>query len=530
MLKHRTLLLLSLTALLALASCGQEPNCSLQKHTPSCMKALAKQAQHQLDLERKAIQIEQNLQAREIFVYHMAQLSPLFILLGCLGVIIAFGALYKFFTSRHLSHEVLQHTMAIQAAEVQGNIQIALAEAETRKPLPSPPKAPKHVHYAPHIRIGNGSSKSFTPPLNPSQALEPSQDSDQTTTPQALPSALDILRDKRFIFGYDSMGHAASGTLASLTSFGVGGASGGGKTSTLVFWLAQAVLKDRAELLIIDPHLANPQGLAARAKPLERAFVQPPSDLYEAHHAITLATQILDYRRGLSHTHIQGLAPLYLCVDEWQAVMRYDPVRNDMQKLASAIVQEGRKFHIFLVPISHIWTKSSSGDMKHSITSHLVFKTKPDLARYQTGLTSSDLPKDLLKLNKGEYYLLHDDAPQKLYLPEYTAKDLHIAIKEATGNKGTTAKTALPTEAQHAFPIPSTLGKQGGSIVEARGKQQGSTNGSTKLDPDKEQILDLFRAGSSVPDIARQLSGKQSGRGYVAASERVQGVLREVLS
>ena len=521
MLKHRTLLLLSLTALLALTltSCRQEPNCSLQKHTPSCMKALAKQAQHELDLERKAIQIEQDLQAREAFLYHMARLSPLLILLVCLGTIIGFASLYKGFEHRYTSSQAINHMMKLQEQQLQADTVVALAEAEAKKPLPVPPNAPKHLHYAPHIRIsGTPRSSTNTAADTTTQTPEIDTTTPHTETPPSIPSALDVLNYQHFVLGYSTTGQAIEQPLSSLKSFGIGGVSGSGKTSLLAFLLAQSILKEQAQLILIDPHLGSAESLANKLASLNHAFIAPPSDLSNAHTAIQTA---LDQFQQRQHHH-QPYTPLFICFDEWLALMRHKQLKAPAQELAEKLTQEGRKYNMHGVFASQKWTASKSGDMRDTLPSHIVCRTRQDLGRHQTGRTADDLPKDLMALQTGEFYLLSDADPLKLALPYLDPQELSNIT---TRNRNTATRTALPDETGTAVPVPQ-LAPETGTKQERNSK---GNRGETTLDPEALDIIERFRKGESIPEIARAISGKRSGTGYLKASARVQEALRIVL-
>lgn len=299
------------------------------------------------------------------------------------------------------------------------------------------------------------------------------------------------LASNSLILGYDEYGAAKLGTLDNLFSFGIGGASGSGKTSTCIWLLSQAIMQG-AKLIVIDPHAGNPDSLASKLQPLSSSYLcDVATSENEMLQAINFAQSIFDARKSgadVSTNHI-----IIVC-DEWMHLMR-GSTSEAFKVLAEGISQEGRKYGIIGSFLSQKWSVSKSGDMRDTLTSHIICRTRPNLARQQTGLLSSDLPSDVMQLETGSYYLLNVLGElQKLSAP-YVSNDDLIQL----------SKTIDIAPAPHLSSSP---------------------NDAPQQTAEHAAIIQKFKTGSSIAEISRELSGSKSGSKYIKALNQINDVLR----
>ena len=318
--------------------------------------------------------------------------------------------------------------------------------------------------------------------------------------------ALQDTTNKTLVLGYDQQAQPLHGTLDNLYSFGIGGVSGSGKTSTAVWLLVQSVLQG-AKLIIIDPHAGNPDSLATKLQPLAKSYLcQVASTPKEMLESVRYCQSIFNSRKTNPTNNYQ---PVIVVCDEWLACMRGD-LQTEFQRLAESISQEGRKYGIIGCFLSHKWTISKSGDMRDTLTSHIICRTRPNLARQQTGLSSIDLPKDVMTLNAGQYYLLDTLGEiTKLQAPYISPQDLANLVLPNTSQ--TTSKPLITI----TTPQPS------GSTQEV-GK-------TPNLEPEEARILQLFLDGLSISEITKQVSGVKSGRKYSDTLKRINDTVRQQL-
>ncbi len=299
------------------------------------------------------------------------------------------------------------------------------------------------------------------------------------------------LANNSLILGYDSLGAAKLGTLDNLFSFGIGGASGSGKTSTCIWLLSQAIMQG-AKLIVIDPHAGNPDSLASKLQPLSSSYLcDVATSENEMLQAINFAQSIFDARKSGAD---ESQHHVVIVCDEWLACMR-GSTSEAFKVLAEGISQEGRKYSIIGSFLSQKWSVSKSGDMRDTLTSHIICRTRPNLARQQTGLLSSELPSDVLSLPSGSYYLLDTLGElQKLSAP-YVSNDDLIQL----------SKTIDIAPAPHLSSSP---------------------NDAPQQTAEHAAIIQKFKSGNSIAEISRELSGSKSGAKYIKALNQINDVLR----
>ena len=326
---------------------------------------------------------------------------------------------------------------------------------------------------------------------------------------QHIPTFTQALQDttsSTLVLGYDQQAQPIHGTLDSLYSFGIGGMSGSGKTSTAVWLLVQSVLQN-ARLIVIDPHKGNPDSLASKLQPLESSYLcKVASTPQEMLQSVRYCQSIFNSRKSGEN---QDQHHIIVVCDEWLACMRGD-LQTEFQKLAECISQEGRKYGVIGCFLSQKWSIQKSGDMRDTLTSHIICRTRPNLARQQTGLTSSELPSDVISLDAGQFYLLDTFGElQKLTAPYVSDADLTNLV--------------LPNTVQTTSYTP----KQPQTLTQSRNTQE--VGKTTPLDPEEARIIQMFLDGLSISEITRQVSGAKSGRKYSDTLNRINVIVRQQL-
>ena len=375
------------------------------------------------------------------------------------------------------------------------------------------PQLPSLTHLTYSPRTADSHNLNITQHHKQLKALP----SDQALSVQALervqqvPTFKQALADTTgaaLVLGYDQQAQPIHGTLDSLYSFGIGGMSGSGKSSTAVWLLAQSVLQG-AKLIVIDPHAGNSDSLASKLQPLSSSYLcKVASTQAEMLQSVRYSQSIFNSRKS---GESQEQHHVIVVCDEWLACMRGD-LQAEFQKLAESISQEGRKYGVIGCFLSQKWSIQKSGDMRDTLTSHIICRTRPNLARQQTGLISSELPNDVMSLNAGQFYLLDTLGElTRLQAPYVSPRDL--------------ANLVLPNTVQSTSQTPITITRPNTD------NKNGSTQevGKTNLDPEEARILQLFLDGLSISEITRQVSGAKSGRKYSDTLNRINVIVRQQL-
>jgi hypothetical protein len=166
------------------------------------------------------------------------------------------------------------------------------------------------------------------------------------------------IREGKIVHGYVN-GKLRYGTWQDMYSCGIGGVSGSGKTTTIRFYLFQALLQ-HALLMMIDPHLHEPEeSLAAQFLMFPHSHILPPCD----GNARDIMERIVWLDKELQRRKAQGIkGPLiFLVIDEFNEVMRIAQTRAALARLLLEIAQGGRKFGIVCFLIGQRWSDQDLG-------------------------------------------------------------------------------------------------------------------------------------------------------------------------
>lgn len=433
-----------------------------------------------------------------VAVQHIALYTLLVVLLAFLG---AMGALtvrryhYERVPDRRGLLPVLatdQHTaqLALQLYHV------AQIEEARRAIVPT---VPSSLTYSPHISYEEEHGA-----MNVTGALPGA--ASPATAGAAVPTLAQVLDAGRvgpgnpLLLGYDRETDAAvEGSWLDLYSCAVGGLSGSGKTSTAAFLAAQAALHG-ARLVLLDPHADNEQSLASRLAPMAPRFVCEVADSARAmRQAVELVAAELERRKQGGRGE-----PWLFLADEFSALQRGE-LAEPLGLLVEALGQEGRKLGLYGMVCGQVWTASRAGgtELRDSLASAYVHRLRPAQARYLTGLTSAELPADLISLPAGTAYLLTTAGELRAVgIPQASTRDIQRVAD-------------------------MVCGKPDGSLMEAKITQASRSSGSAEA----ARALQLFRSGLDLPQIVKELRNIESttGRKYQDAAKDVQRLMREAL-
>ena len=344
----------------------------------------------------------------------------------------------------------------------------------------------------------------------------------------AVPSFGELLAAGRFgrgrplILGYAD-GLPIEGSFKQLYSCAVGGLSGSGKTWTAVFLAAQAALYG-SRIVLLDPHAADPESLAARLAPMASRYVcAPATEPGDMRRSIGLVVDELARRKAGARGE-----PWLFVVDEFSALQRGD-LAAPLAALVEALGQEGRKLGLFALVAGQVWTASRSGgsELRDSLASAYVHRLRPAQARYLTGLAAADLPSDLLELPAGEAYLLDTAGDmRRVTIPQMTPAD----VEQVAGLLDGAAPPARQLVA-HPADFEARPGP-GPALARSTDDGAGSSGCLKPLDPEAAALLARFAAGATLHDLAAQLAGtaNPSQRAYKEARVKVEALLRGVVA
>jgi hypothetical protein len=351
-----------------------------------------------------------------------------------------------------------------------------------------------HITYAPQYRA-QSPLQAATGPLQAAPGPE-------VVTFASLLSQGRIGKGNPLLLGIDEQGQPIEGSWLDLFSVGIGGLTGSGKSWTGCALLSQAMLHG-ARIAILDPHAGDEESLSARLTPLERGYLcEVASSGRDMLATVRLVADELERRTG---TKSASREPWVIVADEFSSLMR-GGLAEPLAGLFEAIAQEGRKMQVYGMALGQAWTASRSGgsELRDSLASAYLHRLRPAQARYLSGLTAADLPRDLLELPAGTAYLLSTRGElRRVSIPRMTNQDMQqIAMRMPVGRQ----QDAIPEVASTA----SQCGKQ--------------------LEPEQARAVGLFQGGMEVKDVVRTMYGNlhSGSREYRERRSQVEAWIREV--
>jgi hypothetical protein len=174
-----------------------------------------------------------------------------------------------------------------------------------------------------------------------------------------------------------------------------------------------------------------------------------------------------------------------------------------LAELLEGIAQEYRKVGVYASISGQIWTAERAGGsaLRDSLASCLVHRMKRPQARL---LVPADTATEVERLSTGRAILYRTSGQlDTLTIPNTTNADMKV--------------------------VASLLSDQAASTPAATLRQDDGSTTAKAYSAEERRILDMFTAGASIAEIAREMSGAKNGRRYTEASERVQAVVRGTL-
>lgn len=229
---------------------------------------------------------------------------------------------------------------------------------------------------------------------------------------------------KPLIMGF-SQGDPQYSLLNALKTLAVTGWQGSGKTVSIAYLVATAVLAYAGNILciILDPHQRHEEGLSSYLAPLQQQGLIDIPNLFYWGKIWTDLNDRLDRRlRGEepSSPHVLVVA------DEMGNLLRRD-TNNLMVKFLDRATEETRKTEMTLVGCSHKWTArhfSGHADIRRCMNSLLIHRTKPSNAEMLLEDMDKSVKKQLKAISQpGEGLFVRDyGEPVHIRMP-FTRKE-----------------------------------------------------------------------------------------------------------
>jgi hypothetical protein len=387
--------------------------------------------------------------------------------------------------------------------------QVLIEHARHQHPLP--PQS-----YAPHIILTH--NPQYAPRITRSNAA-PVPPLVENTPTAAAPTFADLLASGQIGQGCPIVvGQSPTGLLTAtwseLYSTAIGGLSGSGKSWTAASLVAQSLLNG-ASVALVDPDARDPNSLSARIAPLASRFVCDPTE--EEPQIASLCALLTDELEARSKG-TRERRPLVVAIDEYNDLVRHVPA---LAALVDLIGRRGRRQHMFALCLSHQWQGKRTGgsDVRDVFASAFIHRLRPAQARMLTGLTTHELPDDVLQLPEGHAYLLNNRGQlERITVPHTTPNDIaHVAgLLEATSD----ARPAAPPA-----DVPVTCARPATDVPPAA---TSAASASDALPPDVARVLTLFSDGLTVGEIAQQVyEAPKSGGRSAELRRRVEEIIRQ---
>jgi hypothetical protein len=296
-----------------------------------------------------------------------------------------------------------------------------------------------------------------------------------------------------------------------LGSVGVFGMSGSGKTTAGVVLAAQ-VAKAGGRLFLCDPHAGDDESLATRLEGLKPAFAgEVAQSEQEVVRALGQAVEMLEARKAGD----EDRSPILVVADELTSLMLR--ARADVEPPLSLIGVEGRKYGVHACVFGQVGTAKDAGLVRSVVQSTLVFRMRPDQARYAVGYP---LGTDIREYGDGQCYIAAKrDRYERVQVPWITPAEVAEIGRELAGGAELPALTTPPL---HLVASTGEDGRRWG--MEPGDRDQFSVE-------DEHRIVALYLAGRKVPEIVWDLRKVRAGGNarYRKLAEAVDAVIRAQL-
>lgn len=250
---------------------------------------------------------------------------------------------------------------------------------------------------------------------------------------------LEDTEDPAFIIGKTEPSRPGAGDgrtieLDEISSLGVGGVPGSGKTVSMVGLATQSVVKYKGDVrfLLVDPHMNSGSGdaLSARMAPLAPFYLQVPGLPNPVFGGSDLVKWISWLRRQAKDRIAGKVAggKLVLMADEFTALLDDPEISEPLTELLLLINEQSRKVGIFALLASPAWKSSriQGTDVRNTIASFLVHHMPPNIARQ---LLPYEEAEKANRLAKGQAIFSSFGVVETVRVPLMTSSDIERCIK-----------------------------------------------------------------------------------------------------
>lgn len=234
----------------------------------------------------------------------------------------------------------------------------------------------------------------------------------EVVLPEPEPEPLDLpfgfTPGMDFLLGTTDKGQAI--TMPELTSLGVGGMQGSGKTVTTLSLAAQSVVKyeGQVEFLIVDPHrdAKSPDTLTARLKPLKPFYLSQPG----LPNPVKGGKELIQWLELVKTKALARLGGedwdkyLVVVVDEFLALMEDPETAAQITRILETINNQARKVGVFAIVTGQNWksTRVNGTEFRSSIASWMIHQMPATIANQ---LVPQEVANEALRLRVGQAIL-----------------------------------------------------------------------------------------------------------------------------
>ncbi|MEO8270349.1 MAG: type IV secretory system conjugative DNA transfer family protein [Aureliella sp.] len=306
----------------------------------------------------------------------------------------------------------------------------------------------------------------------------------------------------------------------------IGGLSGMGKSTFIRSILAQSAMQG-GRFVVLDPHfLAGEESLGASLAPLR------PQMLRDVAHDDKTMLAALNFVADAGKRRLEGKdkdrSPLILIVDETTMLLSRSAIAGPLIDVLSMISQETRKVHVYAMCIGQNFAaeimKSTARD---SFVSMISCRARRKVARIQAD--SPEFGLMAAQLERGQVvWMAPSGEIKRLAVPNCTAQHLESVKNVINAQKNTDGSWSATGVNQASGVASVPISSDDADDTGTPGENHLDAESDVVLDAEDRRALDMFYAGSDIPDIIQEVWGLASsaGRPYRTASKKLQAIIR----
>ena len=257
----------------------------------------------------------------------------------------------------------------------------------------------------------------------------------QKALPFSTPSFASLIQyhelapGKPLILGYAEGGEAQYRTIQNLKALAVAGWQGSGKTLSMAYIIASAVLCYDAQVYVVDPHKGHDESLSTKIQPLDQGGLVQVVNPFQTPKLIQSLTSTLDDRLNGTESSSR---PILLVIDELARMAKSESF-DELIHFLERCTEETRKTNITFIGSSPKWTArhfKGRADIRGCMNSLLIHKTKPSQADL---LLEDSQDKKLVKQleHPGDAILMTDYGdPHIVSMPLCSFHDMETVVKK----------------------------------------------------------------------------------------------------